>query len=85
MYDLNNLLLPVLASHGQSANFQLQLMVKDLRLASRMAMDGGAPMIVSGVIRSLFEAGVNQIGAARNLDDMAALFEDAGALDFAAA
>ncbi|MBB3181049.1 3-hydroxyisobutyrate dehydrogenase [Variovorax sp. Sphag1AA] len=75
-------ILPVLATHGTSANFQLELMVKDLRLGARMAIDGGAPMIIAGVIRNLFEIGMNHLGRSANLDDMAHLFEEMASFKF---
>ncbi|MEJ8850744.1 NAD(P)-dependent oxidoreductase [Variovorax rhizosphaerae] len=78
-------ILPVLATHGKSANFQLELMVKDLRLGARMAMDGGAPMVIAGVIRNLFETGVHRLGRSANLDDMAHLFEEMASFKFDAA
>lgn len=76
---------PVLGKPGQSANFFLELMVKDLRLGARMAMDGGAPMMISGAIRSLFETGIHRLGAKANLDDMARLFEESAGFEFSAA
>jgi 3-hydroxyisobutyrate dehydrogenase len=78
-------ILPVLASGGQTATFRLDLMVKDLRLASRMAMSCGAPMLIANTVRSTFETGMNELGAAVNLDDMAHLFETMANIKFGSA
>lgn len=75
-------ILPVLGSNSKSANFQLQLMVKDLRLGARMSIDGGAPMTISSVVRTLFETGVHLLGSTANLDDMAKIFEQIAAFKF---
>lgn len=75
-------ILPVLGSNSKSANFQLQLMVKDLRLGARMSIDGGAPMTISSVVRTLFETGVHLLGPTANLDDMAKIFEQIAAFKF---
>ena len=57
-------------------------MVKDLRLVTRMAMDGGAPMLVSSQARNLFETGVNVLGGKQTLDAMARLAESAAGIQF---
>ncbi|CAG9192082.1 6-phosphogluconate dehydrogenase [Paraburkholderia sabiae] len=75
-------ILPVLAAGGQTANFQLQLMVKDLRLAAQMAIDCGAPLFIANTVRNLFEVGVHRLGGRENLDAMARLFEEMSTVDF---
>jgi 3-hydroxyisobutyrate dehydrogenase len=50
----------------KTADFQLQLMLKDLNLMGRMAMDAGAPMLISNTVRNLFQAGVNNLGGTNN-------------------
>jgi 3-hydroxyisobutyrate dehydrogenase len=75
--------LPVLASGGQTANFQLKLMVKDLQLASSMGISCGAPMLIANMVRSLFETRANELGGAANLDQMKHLFEAMGDIKFA--
>ena len=76
-------ILPALASGGQTANFQLKLMVKDLRLASQMGMSCGAPMLIANMVRSMFETGANELGGAANLDQMKHLFEAMADIKFA--
>jgi 3-hydroxyisobutyrate dehydrogenase len=68
-------ILPALSEGKATADFQLQLMAKDLKLAARMAMDCGAPMLVGNAVRCLFEAGVQELGPSANLDTMARKFE----------
>lgn len=68
-------ILPVLGSGGQTANSQLKLMVKDLRLASQMGIRCGAPMLIANMVRSIFESGSNELGGSANLDQMKHLFE----------
>jgi len=75
-------ILPVLGSGGRTADFQLQLMVKDLRLAAQMAIGCGAPMMIANMVRSLFEAGANELGGTANLDKMARLFETMADISF---
>ncbi|AHG64132.1 NAD(P)-dependent oxidoreductase [Advenella mimigardefordensis] len=77
--------LPALSEGRKTADFQLQLMVKDLNLAGRMAIDCGAPMLIASVVTSLYETGANSFGGSANLDAMAGLFEKAGDFSFAGA
>jgi len=77
--------LPALSEGKKTADFQLQLMVKDLNLAGRMAMDSGAPMLIASVVTSLYENGANSLGGTANLDAMARLFESMGDFSFAGA
>jgi len=75
-------ILPVLSERKATADFQLALMAKDLKLAARMGMDCGAPMMVTNAVRSLFEIGAHELGGTCNLDDMARLFESMGDVNF---
>lgn len=75
-------ILPVLAAGGQTANFQLQLMVKDLKLAAQMAIDCGAPLFIANAVRNLFEVGAHRLGGEENLDAMAGLFEEMASIEF---
>jgi 3-hydroxyisobutyrate dehydrogenase len=75
-------ILPVLSEGKATADFQLALMAKDLKLAARMGMDCGAPMMVTNAVRSLFEIGAHELGGTCNLDDMARLFESMGDVNF---
>jgi 3-hydroxyisobutyrate dehydrogenase len=76
-------ILPALSEGKATANFQLQLMTKDLRLAARMANDCGAPILLGNVVRSLFEAATIEFGACANLDDVGKLFVAMAGVEFA--
>ena len=78
-------ILPALSAGKPTADFQLQLMVKDLRLAAQMGISCGAPMLVASTVRSLFEVGAHELGGTANLDDMARLFERMADIKFAGA
>jgi 3-hydroxyisobutyrate dehydrogenase len=75
-------LLPALVAGKEAANFQLQLMVKDLRLAAGLGMECGAPMMISNTVRALFETGANVFGGASNIDNMARLFGSMAAVEY---
>lgn len=78
-------ILPAVSQGKGSSDFQLQLMVKDLRLAGSMAVETGAPMTIAGVVRSIFEAGAHRLGGTANLDEMARGFEAMAGVRFAGA
>ena len=75
-------ILPALGSKQSTANLALELKVKDLSLAAQLSMSGGAPMMISSVVRSLYEAGANQLGGAANVDEMTHLYEAMAAVKF---
>lgn len=75
--------LPALASGGQTANMQLDQMVKDLKLASQMAMTCGAPMLIANAACNLFEVAAHQFGGTATLDAMAKQFEAMADIKFA--
>jgi 3-hydroxyisobutyrate dehydrogenase len=77
--------LSALVSGQQTANFQIQLMVKDLRLAAGLGISCGAPMMISNTVRSLFEVGANEFGGAANIEEMAHLYEAMSGTKFKAA
>ena len=66
-------ILPSLASGGETAKLRLELMVKDLALASRLGMSCGAPMLIGNAVRSAVEAASNELGGDANIDEMAHL------------
>jgi 3-hydroxyisobutyrate dehydrogenase len=78
-------ILPTLSEGKATSDFQLALMVKDLKLSRRMAMDCGAPMLVANTACSLFEAGVNELGGASQLDEIARVYEAMVGIKFAGA
>lgn len=78
-------ILPSLSEGRDTADFKLQLMLKDLKLVQRLAMDCGVPMLISNAVCNLYEAGTHQVGPTANIDAMARYFESAGNLQFVGA
>ncbi|MEJ8850776.1 NAD(P)-dependent oxidoreductase [Variovorax rhizosphaerae] len=68
-------ILPALSERKATVNFQLQLMVKDLKLVAKMASDCGAPVLFSSTACALFEMGSKKFGGTTNMDAMAQLYE----------
>ncbi len=61
--------LPRLAEDGTGkSNFALELMLKDVRLATQLGADSGAPMFVANVVRNLFQQAVNQHGGGEDVN-----------------
>jgi len=76
-------ILPALSEGKATADFQMQLMVKDLKLVGRLAIECGAPILVARTVSSLYETGMHRLGGTANIDAMAKLFESMGGLTFA--
>jgi 3-hydroxyisobutyrate dehydrogenase len=74
-----------LLSGKQMADFRMQLMAKDLRLAAGLGASCGAPMMISNAVRALFETAVNEFGGDANIEDMARLYEAMAGIRFKAA
>jgi len=74
--------LPALGCGRSTAKLMLELKVKDLSLAAQLGMSGGAPMMISSVVRSLYEAGANQLGGTADVDEMTHLYEAMAAVKF---
>ena len=78
-------ILPALSERRATVNFQLQLMVKDLKIVAKMASDCGAPMLFASTACALFEMGSNKFGGTTNMDAMAQLYESFAGLSFVGA
>jgi 3-hydroxyisobutyrate dehydrogenase len=78
-------IMPVLRSGGRSAILRLELMAKDIGLAADLAMACSAPMLIANAARSVVEAGVNELGAQANIDELARLYESRAGVRFGAA
>ena len=76
-------IVPVLRSGGRTATLRLELMVKDLQLACRLAAECGAPMLIANAVRSTVEAAANELGGDANVDELAKLFETRAGVKFA--
>lgn len=75
-------IVPALASGGETAKLRIELMVKDLVLASQLGTNCGAPMLIANAVRCTFEAGSNELGGDANIDEMARLFEARAGIKF---
>lgn len=75
-------ILPALSSGKATAAFQMQLLVKDLKLVGRMAADCGVPILISRTVCSLYEAGAHELGGSTNIDDIAQWYESIGGFKF---
>ena len=51
-------------------------------LATQVGTSCGAPMLIANAARTLFEIGVQQIGATANVDEIARLFEAMAGIRF---
>ena len=78
-------ILPTLSAGKATADFQLHLQVKDLKLVARMAMDCGAPILIPRAVCSLYEVGMYKLGGTANIDTMAQLFESMADIRFVGA
>jgi 3-hydroxyisobutyrate dehydrogenase len=78
-------ILPALSSGKATAAFQMQLFVKDLRLAGRLSIECGAPILISRTVCSLYEAGAHKLGGTSNIDDIAQMYEAMGGIQFSGA
>jgi 3-hydroxyisobutyrate dehydrogenase len=78
-------ILPTLSEGKATADFQMQLMVKDLKLVGRVAIECGAPILVARTVCSLYETGLQRFGGSANIDSMARLFESMSGVSFSGA
>ncbi len=60
--------LPRLADGSGKSNFALELMLKDVRLATELGSESGAPMFVANVVRNLFQQAVNEHGGGEDVN-----------------
>lgn len=61
--------LPRLLEDGKS-NFALELMLKDIRLATQLGTEGGTPMFMANTARNLFQLAVNQHGGGADVNEL---------------
>jgi 3-hydroxyisobutyrate dehydrogenase len=78
-------IMPVLRSGGRSATLRLELMAKDIGLATQAGLSCGAPMFIANAVRCIVESGVNELGSAANVDELAKLFEARAGVQFSVA
>lgn len=75
-------ILPVLATGGRTADVSLGAVVEDLKMASRLAMRCGAPMLVANLASCILESAATELGATSGLDEITRIFEAAAGIDF---
>jgi 3-hydroxyisobutyrate dehydrogenase len=78
-------ILPTLSQGKATADFQMQLMVKDLKLVGRLAIECGAPIMVARTVCGLYETGLQRFGGSANIDTMGQLFESMSGVSFGGA
>lgn len=66
-------LLPALVRGEESARFALSLMLKDLNLASELAIESGTPLLFGQLARGMLQTASNTYGPEANLDEIADL------------
>jgi 3-hydroxyisobutyrate dehydrogenase len=62
--------LPRLMSAEYKTNFAMGLMHKDVRLATQLGVDCGAPMPLAGLVRETFQAALLEHGATADVNDL---------------
>ena len=67
--------LPRLVNGALKANFTLGLMHKDVRLATKLGMDSGSPMLLGNMVRELFQTAINEQGSEEDVNMFIRLFE----------
>jgi 3-hydroxyisobutyrate dehydrogenase len=67
--------LPKLLDPNRVATFSLELMHKDVRLATEIGVASGAPMPAAGLVRELYQLALNEHGGAADVNDMIFTFE----------
>ncbi|MEJ8850755.1 NAD(P)-binding domain-containing protein [Variovorax rhizosphaerae] len=74
--------LPLLSPAKESSPVKLQAMVDDLKLASQLAIEQGAPMLIANAAGSLYEIGARKLGSQASIDSMAKLYESMAGVEF---
>ena len=74
--------LPALGERSRTADLSLSAAAHELKLASRLAMQCGAPLLFGNVAGSMYLAAASRFGATSTLDDLASCFEAAGGIRF---
>jgi len=63
-----DVMLPRLADGSIDANFQLGLMLKDVRLATQLGIDSGSPMFLGNIVRELVQMVAAEHGADKDVN-----------------
>ncbi len=70
------LALPRLMTGDFGVTFTLALMLKDVRLATKLGNDSAAPMPLAGLVRELFQTAINKRGPDKDVLEFVKLFEE---------
>lgn len=71
----SELMLPRIADGSLKANFTLDLMLKDVRLATELGQKSGAPMHLGGLVRENLLAALNDLGPKADVNEMVRRYE----------
>ena len=75
--------MPRLVANDFTVSFTLALMHKDIRLATKLGLDSGTPMVLANLVRELFQTVINEHGAEADSLTLAKLFEKNARVAFA--
>ena len=75
--------LPNLGGKAQSSDISVGECLQELKLATRLAMRCGAPLLIANHASSVLQTAVSRFGAAATLDAIAGLFEASSDMEFA--
>jgi 3-hydroxyisobutyrate dehydrogenase len=75
-------LLVALAKGVPNAKFALALMLKDLNLASHIAVESGAPLQFGHLARAMLQMAHNQLGPDANIDDIVEIVAEQAGVSF---
>ena len=78
-----DLALPRLLANDFKVSFTLALMHKDIKLATKLGLDSGTPMVLANLVRELFQMVINEHGAEADTLTLAKLFEKNAKVAFA--
>jgi 3-hydroxyisobutyrate dehydrogenase len=79
----SELMLPRLADGSLKANFTLDLMLKDVRLATELGQQSGAPMHLGALVRENLLAALNELGAKADVNEIVRRYERAAGVKIA--
>lgn len=67
--------LPLLVSGKVDCNFALGLMFKDVTLATQLGAASSVPMPLGGLVREIYQTGLNSLGAESDVNQLIRLYE----------
>lgn len=67
--------LPKMVAADKSVSFTLELMHKDVRLATQLGLASASPMQISGLVREIFQTAINDLGEKQDVNAMIEMYE----------